>query len=81
MSVVPVHQVIIGDPYWHSTDGRTWVVVNKQDRPFYHAGDTINLRFFANFNGGGSAPSATAVLVNMGVDSNWTVTPPPDSQL
>ena len=80
MTLVLVYQIIIGDAYSHSADGLNWVVVNKQDRPFYHAGDTIDLRFFANFNGGGPAPSATAVLYNLGEDENWTVTPPPDSQ-
>ncbi|KAK7093280.1 uncharacterized protein [Littorina saxatilis] len=71
--------IFIGDTFAHSQDGLNWIVVNKQDRPFYKPGDTIDMRFFGNYNGDTGAPTASAVLYNLGVDKNWTVTSPPNA--
>lgn len=67
----------VGQPYSHSSDGLNWIVVNKQDRPFYKAGDTIEMRFFGNYGGSHGAndhaPTGTAVLYNLGSDKNSTL--------
>ncbi|XP_076452170.1 uncharacterized protein LOC143287772 [Babylonia areolata] len=70
--------IFVGDAISHTPDGLSWLVVNKQDRPFYHSGDTLSVHFFGNYNGGGGAPTATATLYNMGLDKNWTVVSPPN---
>ncbi|XP_046566268.1 endoglucanase 4-like isoform X3 [Haliotis rubra] len=59
----------VADVYKKSADGKTWVVINKQDHVFFDKGDTIKLRFFGNTQAS-SAPSAVATLTNLGHDDN-----------
>lgn len=66
------------DPYYTSPDGYNWVLVNKQDRPSFPAGQPLEVKFFGNYQGGSPAPTAQAVLINMGVD-HYTVQPAKDT--
>ncbi|CAL1533203.1 unnamed protein product [Lymnaea stagnalis] len=72
----PVTQmdIFLGQPVSHSADGYNWIVVNKGEDAVFHAGSALNLKFFGNYNGGSPAPTAQALLVNMGKD-HWSITP------
>ncbi|XP_046344335.2 endoglucanase 4-like isoform X1 [Haliotis rufescens] len=50
-----------------SADGKSWTLVNRQDKVFFAKGSTIQLRFFAN-HAGSKTPTATATLTNLGHD-------------
>ncbi|CAL1533202.1 unnamed protein product [Lymnaea stagnalis] len=66
-----------GEPKFHSADGKQWMIVNKDYHSAYHPGDTLSIMILGNYRNGGGAPTAQAVLTNMGVD-NWRVNQQPD---
>ncbi|XP_046566271.1 endoglucanase 4-like [Haliotis rubra] len=50
-----------------SADGKSWTLINRQDKVFFTKGSTLQLRFFAN-HAGTKTPTATATLTNLGHD-------------
>ena len=66
--------------YSHSADGTEWTLVNNDDKLYMKPGDHFQLRFEANLLDHGGAPQASALLINMGVERNWTVDPLPNSK-
>ncbi|XP_059179535.1 endoglucanase 4-like [Physella acuta] len=68
--------IFIGDAIYTSPDGLNWVVVDKGQDGYFHAGSQLNLKFFGNYEGGSPAPTGQAVLINMGRDK-WVVDPAP----
>nr|ATS91249.1 endo-beta-1,4-glucanase precursor [Lissachatina fulica] len=58
-----------GQVYSHSTDNLHWVVVNTPDRPAFHAGTTLDLQFYGNYEGGSPGPTGHATLINEGIDT------------
>ncbi|CAG5118660.1 unnamed protein product [Candidula unifasciata] len=65
-----------GDSVSHSSDGKTWVFVNKNYKSVYPAGTSVDFRFQAKYTG--SDPSGQMVLENMGHDP-WTVPEAPNT--
>ncbi|XP_050414686.1 endoglucanase 4 [Patella vulgata] len=65
-SEVRAMEVAFGDVVSYSKDGTEWIIVNKMDKGLWHSGETLKMRFFANYVGVNKAPTATAVLKDMG---------------
>ncbi|CAG5118658.1 unnamed protein product [Candidula unifasciata] len=66
-----------GDSISHSSDGKTWVFVNKNYKAVFKAGTTLELKFNAQYTGPGTM-TGSVVLENMGHD-DWTVPEAPDT--
>ena len=66
--------------YSHNADGTEWTLVNTDDKLHMVPGDHFQLRFEANTVDHEGAPAATAIIINMGVERNWTVDPLPNSE-
>lgn len=67
----------MGDEVKHSADNKVHIIVNKGHTGVQHTGDTIDITVQGEYSGS-KAPSATAVLHNMG-DDGFTVPPLPNN--
>ena len=68
----------MGDEVKHSADNKVHIIVNKGHTGVQHTGDTLDITVQGEYSGS-KAPSATAVLHNMG-DDGFTVPPLPNSK-
>ncbi|XP_055879854.1 endoglucanase A-like isoform X1 [Biomphalaria glabrata] len=64
----------LGQFYKKSPDGRVFTMVSMPDQGVFKAGQKMRMVFISHFLGNGKAPTATAVLYNMGKDT-WKVNP------
>jgi hypothetical protein len=69
----------MGDEVKHSADNKVHIIVNKGHTGVQHTGNTLDITVQGEYSGS-KAPSATAVLHNMG-DDGFTVPPLPNSKL
>jgi hypothetical protein len=69
----------MGDEVKHSADNKVHIIVNKGHTGVQHNGNTLDITVQGEYSGS-KAPSATAVLHNMG-DDGFTVPPLPNSKL
>ena len=68
----------MGDEIRHSADNKIYYIVNKNYNGIQHNGTTLDITIQGTASGG-SAPTATAVLKNLGQDG-FTVPPLPNSK-
>ena len=68
----------MGDEVKHSADNKVHIIVNKGHTGVQHTGNTLDITVQGEYTGS-KAPSATAVLHNMG-DDGFTVPPLPNSK-
>ena len=68
----------MGNEIKHSADNRVHYITSKSYNGIQHSGNSLDITIRGTASGG-SAPTATAVFINMG-DDGFTVPPLPNSK-